>query len=91
MPVLLTVTAIGIAGPTAVGTAEASAASTLDEESVPLDVAGELAPAGAFIDVVLLLLLLSPPPPPPQPARLSPSAAAMIHAILRTFILSINF
>jgi hypothetical protein len=90
MPVLLTVTATVLPGPTAVGIAEASAASTLDEESVPPDVAGELAPAGAF-NVVLLLLLLSPPPPPPQPARLSPSAAAMIHAILRTFILSINF
>ena len=97
MPVPVTVTAIVLPGPTAVGTAEASTASTLgvelvvlDEELVPLDVAGELVPAGAFV-VVLLLLLLPPPPPPPQPARLSPSAAAMIHAILRTFILSIDF
>jgi hypothetical protein len=91
MPVWLTVTAIVLPGPTAVGNADASTARTLDEEPVPLDVAGEL-PPGAFIEVLLLVPLLLPPlPPPPQPARLSPSAAAMIHAILRTFILSIDF
>ena len=89
MPVLLTVTAIVLPGPTAVGTAEASTARTLDDELVPLGVAGE--PPGAFIDVLLLVPLLLPPLPPPQPARLRPSAAAMIHAILRTFILSIDF
>jgi hypothetical protein len=90
MPVRLTVTAIVLPGPTAVGTADASTARALDEELVPLGVAGE--PPGAFIDVLLLVPLLLPPlPPPPQPARLRPSAAAMIHAILRTFILSIDF
>jgi hypothetical protein len=61
-----------------------------DEELVPLGAAGELAAAGAFAAVLLVPPLL-PPPPPPQAVRLSPSAAAMIHAILRTFILSINF
>ena len=69
--------------------ADASTARTLDDELVPLGVAGE--PPGAFIDVLLLVPLLLPPLPPPQPARLRPSAAAMIHAILRTFILSIDF
>jgi hypothetical protein len=91
MLVPVTVTAIVLPGPTGVGTADASAASTLGVELlVPLAGAGELAPTGAF-SVVALLVPVPLPPPPPQPARLSPSAAAMIHAILRTWFLSINF
>jgi hypothetical protein len=79
-------------GPTGVGTADASAASTLGVVGLlaPLAGAGELAPTGAF-SVVGLLVPVPLLPPPPQPARLSPSAAAMIHAILRTWFLSINF
>jgi len=61
----------------------------LGVELTVFDGAGVLTAAGAFAAVLLLPLLL--PPPPPQAARLNPSAAAMIHAILRTFILSIDF
>lgn len=97
MVVPLTVTAIVLPGPTAVGTADASAASTLVVElfngglEVPLVVPFE----GVFelfpdADELVVELLLLPPPPPPQAARLRPSTAAIIHAILRTCFLSID-
>ena len=93
MPVPVTVTAIVLPGPTAVGTAEASTASTLgvelvvlDEELVPLDVAGELVPAGAF--VVVLLLLLLPPPGNANALNLSPIPSS---ELVRKMMMGLGF